>query len=71
MNNEYKTGVLISKLIESVGPVLAILLIWGVVQQGQVDQVEEWLKVLIPLVAAFAAYRDRKGFEARQVKEAK
>lgn len=68
MKNEYKTGVLISKLIESVGPVLAILLVWGVIQQGQVDQVEEWVKVIIPLVAAFAAYRDRKGFEAQQEK---
>lgn len=65
MKNEYKTGVLISKLIESVGPVLALLLIWGAIQKGQVTQIEELVKIILPLVAAYAAYRDRKGFEAQ------
>lgn len=64
--NEYKTGVLVSKLIESLGLVLALLLVWGVAQPGQVEQIKEIGQAVIPMVAAVIAWLDRKGVEDQQ-----
>lgn len=66
MKLEYKSGVLVSKLIETLGPVLAILLVWGVLSPEQAEQAKELATVLIPLIAAGVAWIDRKGVEKKQ-----